>query len=605
MGENRGLLWGVGAAVALLLLVGAWKFMPSRAPQQTAAVQSGGSPTQAPTPGAIEISIASSNTKELWLRNAATAFNDTSRRDKNLQVEGRPVFVQILQELVDGKEPGTKVKKDYRSGAMVKEILEEKIKPTIASPGEEVWVTRLKKNWQERNNTTLIRSDAPVLVRTPLVVAMWQSYAQTMGCWPTPGPNCTWQKIRELATNPEGWKMFGHPEWGKFTLGYGYYDKSNSGTLGIITMCMVGAKKIKGFAFNDASVDGGCGKFIKGIEMAKVHSGVSDVTLLEKMVQRGPEYLHAVITYESNVILFNRKEGDKLRQPLVSVYPQDGTVVVGHPYAVLDGAPWVTPEQVQAAKVFKDYLLSREQQEAVLNLGLRPADPAAKLGPPIEQSYGANPQAKLTTVELPDLLIWERIGEVWHANKKRAIVVIAIDQSGSMQYNNKMGAAVNGTLAFEEAMEPNDFLVYMPFDHNVYTTARGTKRQIGEKLRQHIQSTTANLQGGTALYDAIFAALQELDGLRKQHGDTVRYGIVLLSDGDDRNSKNASLSTIKARLEPQENDPHGFQIYPICIGSDCRKDVMKKIAEIANGQYSEGNTPKEMVSIYTGIATHY
>ncbi|MDO8671595.1 MAG: hypothetical protein Q7O66_09220 [Dehalococcoidia bacterium] len=65
---------------------------------------------------------------------------------------------------------------------------------------------------------------------------------------------------------------------------------------------------------------------------------------------------------------------------------------MGHPYAILDGAPWVTQEQVQAAKVFQKFLLAKEQQEGAAKMGLRPADPGAKIGPPIEPVYGADPR---------------------------------------------------------------------------------------------------------------------------------------------------------------------------------------------------------------------
>lgn len=363
---------------------------------------------------AIAISIASSNTKEEWLHQATKNFNERSRTDADLQVDGHPIIVEILQEtMVDGK------KKDYRSGTMISDTMKEKIKPTILSPGEEVWLARFTSEYKTLHGSTPIRGESPIVVRTPIVVAMWQSRAKAFGCYPTVGPQCTWQKIFELASHSEGWKLFGKPEWKKFTFGYGYFGESNSGTLGITSMCMAGLKKTNGLTVADIEVDNGCGKLIGGIEMAKVHSGKDDRWLLDKMREGGPEYLDAVITYESNVIAINKKYGLSMPELLIAVPPQDGTIVVGNPFGILDGVPWVTPEQVLAAKKYQSYLLERDQQTMVLDVGLRPADSRIKLGPPIDAAFGANPNAKLVSLEAPDQSVLQRIGEVWHARKKR------------------------------------------------------------------------------------------------------------------------------------------------------------------------------------------
>lgn len=582
----------LGAVIIVSLLL--WSFLGSKVKDANVSPNAGVA-VVAPK-GALSISIASSNTKQDWLHQAVGAFNKLSQSDKSYQVEGRQIFVEILQETVDGK------KVDYRSGTMVSDTLKQKIKPTILSPGEESWLAKFKKEWQVANNSNAVKSESPVLVRTPLVIAMWESRAKALGCWPESKPTCTWERIGNLIQNPHGWKAYGHPEWGKFTFGYGYFGESNSGTLGVISVCMAGAKKSKNLAFVDVDVSTNCGKNIADMESAKVHSGKSDVWLLDKMIEGGPEYLDAVITYESNVILRNLKNGKDMREPLVSVYPQDGTVVVGHPFAILDGAPWVTPEQVQAAKIFQTFLLSREQQEAVLGLGLRPVDTSAKLGSPIETNNGANPNVKLISLEVPDTLVVDRIGEVWRKAKKRAMVVLVFDKSGSMG-GGKIKAASKGAQAFVDFMELNDSLLWMPFDAVVYgNKSFSTKSEIGESLVGDIRGISSG--GGTALYDATLAAIAKLDELKKKHGNTVRYGIVVLSDGDDTNSSK-SLTDVEARLKPQEGDSHGYQIHTICIGTDCNENVLKKIAKAAHGKYWKGNSTDEMVRVYKDIAAHY
>ena len=609
--EGKHWAWMAFGMVALVIIIMTARSLVSTGVSTPPAATNGGAQTQpfttvSPqtdlTPSrvtsgkAIPISIASSNTKEDWLREAVAKFNVASRVDAKLQVNGNPVQVHVLKEKIDGRDV------DYRSGTMVTHTMKGTIKPTILSPGEESWLEKFKKDYQIHHGSKPMSGEAPVLVRTPLVVAMWQSRAKALGCWPDASAQCTWDKIRALAEYTDGWKSVGKPEWGKFKFGYGYFGESNSGTLGIISMCTAGMKRLKALTVSDVTPQNGCGAFIAGIEKGKVHSGKSDVWLLDRMRNGGPEYLDAVITYESNVILMNRKYGHEMREPLVAAYPQDGTVVVGHPFGILNNVPWVTPEQIIGAGLFKEFLLASEQQEAVLSVGLRPVDPKVKLGTPIEPSMGANPNARLNVLEVPETLVIERIAEVWHANKKHSILALVFDKSGSMS-GKKIAAAIKGAQEFIRSVDPEDILIWIPFDGTVYTgRVRGTKASIGEQLVEEIGTTSAG--GGTALYDAVFAGVEDLEKLRKQFADTRRYGVIVLSDGDDTSS-GRKLTELEAYLKPSETDPRGIQIHSICIGTDCNEFVLKKIAAVAHGKFSKGNSAEDMMRIYKDIAAHY
>jgi Ca-activated chloride channel family protein len=365
---------------------------------------------------------------------------------------------------------------------------------------------------------------------------------------------------------------------------------------------MAALGKASGLTVADVSPDNACGQFLHEIEKAKVHSGKSDVFLLDQMQAGGPEYLDGVVTYESNVIARNLSAGDKLREPLVSVYPQDGTVVVGHPYAILDGTPWVSDEQAAGARIFRDYLLSDGQQRAVLELGLRPADAATPLGTPIELANGANPEATLVPLTVPDTLAIDRVGEVWQDVRKHAVIAIVFDKSGSMAENSKINAAVKGAQEFVRRMSPQDELLWIPFDEAVYPGVRGTKAAVGEDLIGDIAATTAD--GGTALYDAILLARQELEAQRAVTGDTVRYGIVVLSDGQDQNSVQ-TLSQLESALATTEADPTGIQIHTIGVGEDADEATLKKIAQAAHGRFWKPKSDAEIIVVYKDIAAYF
>jgi Ca-activated chloride channel family protein len=557
----------------------------------------GGTPAAvAPPAGSIQISIASSSNKKQWLDQAVTTFNAASKNDAGLQVNGKPVFVEVvLEELEPGK------KDHYRSGPMVADILSGKIKPTIASPAEESWIFKLNKEWQAANAKPIATGQAPGLLRSPLVIAMWESRARALECWPSPKPQCTWERIRALATNPDGWKMFGRPDWGKFKLGYGYVGESNSGTLTAAILCMRGLGKTRGLTLGDVDAGNGCGRMIAAVEKAKVHSGKKSSWLLDRIRIGGPEYLDAIITSEPEVVEFNKNQSG-LREPMVAVYPQDGTVVSTHPFAILDSAPWVSPDQIKAAEIFRKFLLSSEQQSLLLQNGLRPANPQAPLGPPLEAAYGANPAAKLVAIEMPDTLVFDRVREVWHEVKKHAHIAIVFDKSGSMG-GDKISQAIRGAEAFVSAMDPKDWLAWIAFDDQIYVRTQGLKSNTGENLLSDIRSTTAG--GGTALYDTVAAAFDMVGNTRNTQGDSVRYGIVILSDGKDTNSRTATLALLEAKLRPSERDPTGIQIHTIGIGADADDAVLKKIANLAHGKYWKVKNPADVVEVYKEIATHY
>ena len=90
------------------------------------------------------------------------------------------------------------------------------------------------------------------------------------------------------------------------------------------------------------------------LEEADIHIyDRSDRALVEMRVN-GPKFLDAATTYEQEVVELNKEFGPALPEPVVAVYPQDGTIVPTHPFAILDGAPWVTPDQARAAGIFME-----------------------------------------------------------------------------------------------------------------------------------------------------------------------------------------------------------------------------------------------------------
>jgi len=535
--------------------------------------------------------MVSGGNKEEWIHQAIAQFNDASPRDASLQLDGKPIFVRFIQETLQGRT------QDYRSGTMVDDTLNGKIQPTIMSPGEESWIYKFQKEWQSRNGKAVAQDVGPTILRSPIVIVAWQSRARALGCWPEIQPECTWDRIRALGTSPDGWGMLGQPEWGSFKFGYGYTGESNTGTLTAIAMCMAGAGKTSGLTIDDVGLTSGCGQFMAGVERTKIHSGPRSDWLIEQMTTGGPEYLDAIVSYEFELVGWNKTLKDSLREPMVAVYPQDGTIVVGHPFTILEGVPWVTPQHVAAARVLQKYLLSPEQQKTVLALGFRPADVTVPIGPPIEMSGGVNPDANILALQVPETAVIDQIVDVWHRVKKHALIALVFDKSGSMA-GGKMSAAIKGAQGFVCLVDRDDRLVWQPFDGQVYPNVEGNC----EELSPRISATPAG--GETALYDAVIQAQDYLEGQRAIYGDGRKYGIIVLSDGKDNRSR-TSLPQLEARLRPAESDPNGVQIHTIAIGDDADESVLKKIANAAHGKFWKGETVEKTADVYRDIAKYY
>lgn len=313
------------------------------------------------SPDEVKITIASSSTKKEWLTQAVTDFNEASRTDASWQISGNPIrlknnpiVVEILLERVAGRVPD-----HWRSGAMIKAILatDEKLKiePTIASPAETFYIQELKEEWrgskaeiswsielgQNLSNSMITNSEAPGLLRTPLVIAMWRSRAEALGCWPASGPECTWETLGALASSTDGWGMFGRPEWGKLKYGIGFVGKSNSATSTEVLICMSSLKKRSGLTIDEVRAGTPCGEAMADFKEAGIREFARGSLAFDAMRDNPPGYLDAVTTYEVEVIEVNDEFGLILPEPIVAVYPQDGTFVPNHPFAILDRAPWV------------------------------------------------------------------------------------------------------------------------------------------------------------------------------------------------------------------------------------------------------------------------
>jgi Ca-activated chloride channel family protein len=320
------------------------------------------------------------------------------------------------------------------------------------------------------------------------------------------------------------------------------------------------------------------------------------------MARRGPSYLHAINTSESEVLRNNREQKDVMRFPLVFIFPAKGTFWTEQPYCIVNES-WVTPEQKEAAQIYRDYLLAPAQQAIAVDNGLRPVDKSIALHSPIALADGTDPN--VTPEQVPALIspsadVAGAVKDVFHETKKKATIIIVLDTSGSMD-GDKIKNAVEATANFLQRLETEDEVYVIPFaDHPTELQPSGRAGDVAEDLGKAVRSLYA--EGGTSLYDAVCAAAAKVNDLRATHdaaGEKRLYGIVVLSDGQDT----ASVKTENDMFSclPTGEDVEGVKVFTIAYGDDADKDVLTRIANRTNGKTFSGD-PDTIDKVYTAIS---
>lgn len=571
-------------AVIILLamcIVGAglaWQFA-SKLPTTTTPAGA----TAAPPADAVVVEFHSSNTKQDWVDTIIKQFNAEQHKTS----AGRVIAVTVQH---------------VGSGSSMTSILEGKARPTAWSPGSAPWVAQINQAWMDRTGKKLIPGDCPPTTSEPIGIAMWEPMARALG-WPD--KHIGWRDLAALSANPQGWGAFGHPEWGDFKFGHGHPDHSNSGLLSMIAEVYASAGVARGLT-PDLVKSQAVVNDVAAVEQHVYHYGRLDTDLLAKMTQRGPEYLHAVTTYEVNVIKWNLEHASELQFPLATIYPADGTFWVGNPYCIVD-AEWTTPEQREAADVFGKYLISPEQQAKAIDFGLRPANPGVALQAPIDLAHGAVPGITVDSVpdlEYPSEEVIGHILDVFHQVKKKATVILVLDTSGSMK-GDKIKAALEGAVAFLDQMSLEDRIIVYTFSNKINELQfQGAVGEVREPLRQMVRGLYA--EGGTALHQVMIQALDRAAAEQasgQAAGQNRLYAIVLLSDGKNEIAGGPTENDLLSRL-PSGDQPGSVKIYAIAYGDDANKDLLSTLGNRTNGKMFTGD-PTNITSVYFLISSEF
>jgi Ca-activated chloride channel family protein len=521
---------------------------------------------------ALEITFTYGSEKKAWIEEATDAFN----AEKHAVTNGKQIHVTAIP---------------LGSGDCIDELLNSGREADITSPASAAFIKLGNAESRVKTGQDLL-GDTQNLVLSPVVIAMWKPMAEAIGWGKKP---VGWSDILALAKDPRGWASVGKPEWGAFRFGHTHPESSNSGLISLMAEIYAGAGKVRGLTLDDLSRPE-VGTYLLGIEESVVHYGSSTGFFGDKLVANGPGYLSAAVLYESVVIDSYTKNPV---QPLVAIYPKEGTFWSDHPVGIVQ-RPWVTPERQEGSKLYINYLLSQPVQEKALSYGFRPSLPEIALRAPFDAAHGVDAKEPKTVLEEPSAEILNATLSLWKQKKKSSSVTLVIDTSGSMNEDEKIQNAKAGALEFLNLLGDADTFSLIPFNSQIYPTmANALLKDHREDIQQTVKSLYAN--GGTALYDAISLAYDQLMA-KKALNEKKIAAIVVLTDGADTDSK-MSLPDLLSKIKV-DNETHTIRVFTIAYGHDANQDVLKQIADATQAKSYVG-TPQNIRSVFKDISTFF
>ena len=517
--------------------------------------------------GALRVTFAYSPEKEKLFAPLIKKFNDEGR-----EVAGAQAFVE--GQVIASGEAQTKIAKGT-------------LKPVAWSPSSSLWGRLL--NFEA--DRPLAPEDNPSIVRTPLVIAMWEPFAKALGY---PQKTIGFDELTKLAVSNQGFARFGKPEFGRFKLVHTNPDFSTSGLSAVVAEYYAATGKREGLTEKDVTASA-ARKQVRDIERSIVHYGDTTLFIAEQMRREGPGYASAVAMEEVTLLDFNRNRGNQPK--LVALYPPEGTFYSDNPFITID-AEYNSKAERAGAKEFQEFLADEVDAEAAGRFGFRPADLKAKPAGRVTKESGADPAQPQRVLGLPEPRVLDRIRKTWREDRKPANVLLVVDTSGSMNDQDRLVRAKDGLKVFLREVSPSDRLGLTIFSDRIQPVIPVGQRR-GE-LAPLVDRLIAD--GGTAVYDATAQAIEQVRAL----DDKERINaVVVLTDGEDTDSTLSSDEVVR-RAGAQGDSANKVRVFTIAYsaGAEGAADALKRISRASGGQDYTGDTD-DIETVYRSISSFF
>jgi Ca-activated chloride channel family protein len=517
--------------------------------------------------GAQQLSFVVSPEKEDLLKAVVAKFNAS-----NTAVSGKRVFVSM---------------KAMNSGDAENAIARGRLQPDVWSPAGSFWGRLLNL----RADQPYVARDNQSIVRTPLVIAMWEPMAQALGY---PRKAVAFEDIVRLATDPRGWAAVGKPNFGRFKYVHTNPDSSTSGAEAVTGSYYALAGKKEGLTDADVAK---VAPRVKDLERSIVHYGDSTLFIEDQLCKGGLAYASAVAMEETTVIDFNRRRCSNTK--LVALYPEEGSFFSDSPYIVLN-ADWVTPAERQAAAAFQKFLAGEVDADLAGRYGFRPGDPEVKPAGLVSAASGVDPAKPRRELLLPEPPVLNKVLTTWRRDRKPARVMLVLDNSGSMQDEDKLVHAKAGLLAFFRQVAPQDEIGLTKFSARVTElVAPAPFARNRAALEQAVRGIIP--EDDTAVYDA---TVQAVDAIKAKADAEHINAVVVLTDGADTTSSVSAQQVLDRLGREGKAESNAVRVFTIAYGSDAKASELDRFAAASGGKGFTASTA-DIEQVYRSISSFF
>ncbi len=446
--------------------------------------------------------------------------------------------------------------------------------PDIWIPDSSIWLQRLVALKPE-----IVPSVAPSIAQSPLVLAMPEPVARTLG-WP--GTELTWATVLAKLLTESGLRP-----------GIVEPSRDVTGLIGLLALRSAAAKVNN----PEQVVVGGMrvlalGRSTLRADLLSQFPRAADARTVAQSLSVAPLAEQSVIAYDAS-------------EPPVSLValPFGGNEpALDYPYVVLPGA---RGSALAAAQALQAGLAGTEYRRRLAAVGLRDADGSAGAGfvtPP------GTPSASPTAPTPVDPVLVDQTLSMWMAVTQPARILTAIDVSGSMstkvptaggktREQVTIAAAASGLQLFSDAWSVGlwEFSTNLngsrPYRQLVPISPLSSSRAAHLAALAGIEPTS----GDTGLYDTVLAAYKEV-----QNGwDPGRLNdVVIMTDGHNDNPAGLTLDQLLDQLRGTADPKRPIQIIAIGIGNDVSADELHKIVQVSGGQVFLTADPAKIGDIF-------
>jgi Ca-activated chloride channel homolog len=410
------------------------------------------------------------------------------------------------------------------------------------------------------------------IMLSPLVIGVSESSAKLLK-WDG-NAKVTWADVMKAAKS------------GKLRYAMSNPASSNQGFMSVMGVAAAISGKSEALTVADVNRDA-VRDFLVGYKLI----GDNSTYLSQKFKERqgnGPDEINAFINYESWLLSLNAK--GELKEKLTLVYPYEGVATADYPLMLLNDTKREQYQKVVA------YLKSEPAQLWLAEKTLR-----RPINPDVAKKVANLFQTDRVLIELPfttDRAVADSLIESY-LNEYRVPTAstFVLDVSGSMNNEGRLIKLVDSLKAIAGAdnsitgrfsrLTSRERLWLMPFASKVQNTTRfeipaAGKQSDKEARFAEIRTYADNLRanGGTALYDAIYAALEQLDGERAK-SPGFAYSVVVFTDG--QRTEGMEIDAFMNRYAALSDAAKKIPVFLVLYAEGDEK-ALKKIAAATGGK---------------------